>query len=94
MRPMRTGLEKIILEALQHTPPQEAPVLAWPFACGPAVANKTKPLRFEGGVLTIEVADSTWRAQLIDMAPQFLGRLNQLVSHKVDRLQFIVSTGK
>ncbi|HTD24023.1 MAG TPA: DUF721 domain-containing protein [Terriglobales bacterium] len=94
MQPMRTGLEKIILEALQHTPPQEAPVLAWPFACGPAVANKTRPLSFADGILTIEVADANWRAQLMDMAPQFLGRINQLVSLKVERLRFIVPTGK
>jgi predicted nucleic acid-binding Zn ribbon protein len=94
MQPMRTGLEKIILEALQHTPPQEAPVLAWPFACGPAVANKTRPLSFADGILTIEVADANWRAQLMDMAPQFLGRINQLVSLKVERLRFIVPPGK
>ncbi len=94
MQPVRTGLEKIVLDALQRTPLQEAPVLAWPFACGPAVAQKTRPLSFEDGILTVEVADSNWRAQLMDMAPQFLGRLNQLVSHKVERLNFIVSTGK
>jgi hypothetical protein len=51
-------------------------------------------LSFEDGVLTIEVVDSTWRAQLMDMAPQFLGRLNQLVSLKVERLNFIVPTRK
>lgn len=94
MQPMRSGLERIILDALERTPPQEAPVLAWPFACGVAVANKTRPLSFEDGILTIEVADSTWRSQLIDMAPQFLGRLNQLVSLKVERLNFIVPTKK
>ncbi len=76
MQPMRTGLEKIILDALQHTPPQETPVLAWPFACGPAVANKTRPVGFAEGILTVEVADANWRAQLIDMAPQFLGRIS------------------
>ncbi|HZR27942.1 MAG TPA: DUF721 domain-containing protein [Terriglobales bacterium] len=91
MQPLRTGLEKIVLEALQRTPPQEAPLLAWPFACGPAVAQKARALSFAEGILTIEVADAGWRTQLADMAPQFLARINQLVSVKVERLKFVVA---
>jgi len=91
MQPLRTGLEKIVLDALQRTPPQEAPLLAWPFACGPAVAQKARALSFADGILTIEVADAGWRAQLADMAPQFLARINQLVSLKVERLKFVVA---
>jgi predicted nucleic acid-binding Zn ribbon protein len=93
VQPLRTGLEKIVLDALQRTPPQEAPLLAWPFACGPAVAQKARALSFADGILTIEVADAGWRTQLTDMAPQFLARINQLVSVNVKRLCFIVSNG-
>ncbi len=92
MQPPRGGLEKIVLDALERTPPHETPVLAWPFAGGPAVALKTRALSFDKGVLTIAVVDTSWRAQLTDMAPQFLARINQLVSVKVERLQFVVST--
>jgi predicted nucleic acid-binding Zn ribbon protein len=91
MQPPRAGLEKIVLDALARTPPQETPVLAWPFACGPAVAEKTRALRFEDGVLTIEAADAGWRSQLTDMAPQFLARINQFTSAPVDRLNFVVA---
>lgn len=92
MQPLRTGLEKIVLEALQRTPPQEAPLLAWPFACGPAVAQKARALSFADGILTIEVADAGWRAQLTDMAPQFLARINQFSAMRVTRLHFLISS--
>jgi predicted nucleic acid-binding Zn ribbon protein len=91
MQPPRAGLEKIVLDALQRTPPHETPVLAWPFACGPAVAQKTRALTFDKGVLTIEAADAGWRAQLTDMAPEFLARINQFTGAQVMRLHFIVS---
>jgi len=91
MQPPRAGLEKIVLDALRRTSPQETPVLAWPFACGPAVAQKTRALSFEDGVLTVAVADAEWRAQLTDMAPEFLARINQLAPSRVERLHFIVS---
>jgi predicted nucleic acid-binding Zn ribbon protein len=91
MQPPRAGLEKIVLDALERTPAHETPVLAWPFACGPAVAQKTRALSFDNGVLTIEVADSGWRAQLTDMAPQFLARINQFTASRVTRLHFVIS---
>jgi len=37
------------------------------------------------------VADAEWRAQLTDMAPEFLARINQLAPSRVERLHFIVS---
>lgn len=92
MQPLREELEKIVAYALQRNAPEETPVLAWAFACGPAVAQKTRALSFENGILTIEAADVGWRAQLTDMSPQFLARLNQLASVKVERLRFTVST--
>ncbi len=91
MQPPRAGLEKIVLDALHRTQPHEAPVLAWPFACGPAVAQRTRALSFDKGVLTIAVADAGWQTQLKEMAPQFLARINQLVSIEVARLHFSVS---
>jgi predicted nucleic acid-binding Zn ribbon protein len=91
MQPTRAGLEKIVLDALQRTPPQETPVLAWPFACGPAVAQKTRAVSFDKGVLTIAAADAGWRAQLTDMAPEFLARINQFASTRIERLKFVVA---
>ncbi len=91
MQPPRAGLEKIVLDALLRTPAHETPVLAWPFACGPAVAEKTRALSFDNGVLIIEVADAGWRAQLTDMAPQFLARINQFAFARVTRLKFVVA---
>ena len=92
MQPLRAELEKIVADALQRNAPQETPVLAWPFACGPAVAQKTRAVNFESGTLTVEAADAGWRTQLTQMTPQFLVRLNQLASIKVERLRFTVST--
>ena len=90
MQPLRTDLEKIVLDALKRNVPEERPVLAWSLACGEAVAQKTRALSFENGTLTVEAADAGWRAQLASMAPQFLSRLNQFAAIKVERLHFTI----
>ena len=90
MQPLRAELEKIVLDALKRNPPEQTPVLAWSLACGPAVAQKTRAVSFEKGTLTVETAHAGWCTQLASMAPQFLSRLNQFASMKVERLHFMV----
>jgi Dna[CI] antecedent, DciA len=68
----------------------EAPLLAWPLACGTKVADRTRALSFVEGVLTVAVPDETWRSQLQSFTMQYLGALNQISSAKVDRIEFVV----
>ena len=53
-----SGLEKIVAQSLRQSPAADAPLLAWPVVCGSAVADRTRALSFEGGVLRVQVADA------------------------------------
>ncbi|HYE25837.1 MAG TPA: DUF721 domain-containing protein [Clostridia bacterium] len=87
----RNTLQKIVAEALNRLPAEQVPLAAWEFAAGKAVAEKTQALRFSEGVLTVEVPDATWRAQLQSMAPHFLSMLNQYSRQRIERLELLVS---
>lgn len=90
LRPARPGLDKLAASLLRGAPPAEAPLIAWPLACGPQVAAKTRALRYAAKVLTVEVPDAEWREQLRDLAPNYLGVLQRLLAGSVERIQFVL----
>ena len=93
-RPMEhaaAGLEKIMTHALRRVPANDAPVLAWPLACGHAVGQRTRALDFAQGILRVEVPDASWRAELKALAPQYVAVINRYVSESVKRIEFVVA---
>jgi len=82
-----TGLEKIVAQSLHRAPQAEAPLLAWPMACGHAVAERTRALDCVQGVLRVEVPDLSWRNELQALAPRYLAAINRYVS--VQRIEFV-----
>ena len=84
------GLQKIVMQVLQRADPAEMPMLAWPLACGRSVAGKTRALDCIAGVLRVEVSDQTWRAQLVNLVPQYLHSLEKMIGPKVQRIDFVV----
>ena len=84
------GLQKIVVDVLHRAPPEEMPMLAWPLVCGRSVSGKTKALDCIAGVLRVEVADKTWRAQLVGLVPQYLHALEKMIGPKVQRIDFVV----
>ena len=90
MEQASSGLEKIVAESVRRTPASDAPVLAWPAACGSAVAERTRVLGFAEGILRVEVADKGWRTELQALAPQYLAILNRYVGNRVQRIEFVV----
>jgi hypothetical protein len=94
-RPMEhagAGLEKIVATTLRRAPAGEAAVLAWPLACGHAVAARTRALEFVEGLLRVEVPDAGWRAELQALAPRYVAVINRYVSESVKRIEFIVAS--
>lgn len=85
------GLQKIVADALRRTPPGQAPGLAWPLACGTAVAERTKVLEFIEGVLRVQVPDAGWRVELQALSPQYLAVINRYTGESVKRIQFVVA---
>ena len=84
------GLETIIVKALRRGPARESALLAWPFACGSAVAERTRALSFSGGILRVEVADAEWRRELANLAPRYLALINKYSAVSVKRIEFVV----
>jgi predicted nucleic acid-binding Zn ribbon protein len=83
------GLEKIVAQSLRLAPPAEAPLLAWPVVCGSAVAERTRAVSFQEGVLQVEVADARWKAELQSLAPRYLAMINRYTTESVRRIEFV-----
>jgi predicted nucleic acid-binding Zn ribbon protein len=94
MRPVATGLEKVVARSLHKAKPGEAPLLAWPLACGSTVAERTRALDFSDGVLRVEVADIGWRKELQALAPRYVALINRYVADNVARVEFVIAARK
>ena len=84
------GLENIVAKALRRVPAGDSAMLAWPVACGSAVADRTRVLSFSDGVLRVEVADAGWRRELMHLAPRYLAVINKYSATAVKRIEFVV----
>ena len=90
MLPITPTLQKIAADLLQSAPANEAPLLAWPMACGSSVAGRTKALSFEDGVLTIAAVDKAWCTQLSSFSDSYLQTLNRICPTQVTKLRFVI----
>lgn len=84
------GLETIIAKSLHRAPAAESTLLAWPVACGSAVADRTRALSFSDGILRVEVSDAGWRRELVNLAPRYLALVNKYSAASVKRIEFVV----
>jgi len=85
-----TRLESIVAKALHLAPAQESPLLAWPVACGSAVAERTRAVAFSSGILRVEVSDAGWRHELTSLAPRYVAIINRYSAAQVRRIEFVV----
>jgi len=85
------GLEKIVAQSLRQAPAAEAPLMAWPLVCGSAVAERSRAVSFEDGVLRVEVADARWKSELQSLAPRYLAAINRYTTEAVRRIEFVVT---
>lgn len=83
-------LGAIVANALHRAPAEESPLLAWPVACGSAVAERTRAVSFADGVLRVEVADVGWRRELAALAPHYVATINRYSAAAVRRIEFVV----
>jgi malonyl CoA-acyl carrier protein transacylase len=84
------GLESVIAKALHRAPAEQSALLAWPIACGSAVAKRTRALGFSDGILRVEVADAGWRRELVSLAPRYVALINKYSATSVKRIEFVV----
>jgi hypothetical protein len=84
------ALEKIVSDALHRAPATESPLLAWPVACGSAVADRTCAVAFANGILRVEVADAGWQRELTTLAARYVAAINRYSATTVQRIEFVV----
>jgi len=82
-------LEKVVAMTLRRT--DEAPILAWPVACGSAVAIRSRAVSFASGVLQVQVPDAGWRAELRHLAPHYVAAINKCSAVPVHRIEFTIA---
>ena len=85
-------LESIVAKAVHLAPAQESPLLAWPVACGSAVADRTKAVSFSAGILRVEVSDAEWRHELSSLAQRYLAAVNRYSATPVRWIEFVVKS--
>jgi hypothetical protein len=88
MKHARATLRKIFSDTIRRDP-DNAPLLAWPLACGAKTAERTNAVGFADGVLTVTVPDETWRHQLQSLGAQYLAALNQITPQPVSKIDFV-----
>jgi hypothetical protein len=87
-----SGIETIVARAIHRAPAAQSPLLAWPVACGSAVADRTRALDFSNGILRVEVADAGWRRELANLASRYLAVVNKYSGTTVRRIEFVVKS--
>ena len=91
MQHARGTLKKIFTQNVCAKAGDEAPLLAWPVACGGSVAANTRAISFIDGTLMVVVPDAVWRNQLQFMSQQYLAGLNQIAGPMVRSISFVVA---
>jgi len=94
MLPISSSLQKIAADLLRSAAPNEAPLLAWPIACGASVSERTRAVSFADGVLTIGAPDKAWCTQLDSFSSSYLQKLNGICPAKISQLRFIIEKEK
>jgi hypothetical protein len=97
VEPIAATLERVVARGLKRAKTanaDEAPMLAWPLACGSAVAERTRAMKFRAGVLWVEVPDAGWRAELVRLAPHYISAINKYSPAPVERIEFVISASK
>ena len=90
MQHASSTLKKIFAETLRQQVGDDAPLLAWPLACGTKVAEKTSAIGYADEVLTVEVPDAAWQHQLQGLHHQYLAALKPLSTQPVNVIKFVV----
>jgi hypothetical protein len=90
MKHVGTTLKKIFAETIRREAGDDAPLLAWPLACGSKVAQKTSAIGYADGLLTVEVPDANWQQQLQGLHQQYLAALRPTSTRPVNAIKFVV----
>jgi predicted nucleic acid-binding Zn ribbon protein len=88
VQPISIDLDRVKRDLLRQLSAPEAAREAWAMVSGSSVAQKTKVVSFEAGVLTIEVPSREWCSELESLRAQYLQKLSLICPAKIESLRF------
>ena len=88
MQAARRDLKSLAARVFKDAPTEEAVLLAWPLVCGSAVAERTRAVDFQDGVLRIEVSDRGWQSQLEAFSSHYRHKISELLNVNVSRISY------
>lgn len=89
MQSARNTLRHIYANTVSRSAGEDAPLLAWPVACGGRIARRTVAVSYRDGELAVRVPDKIWSRQLQQFCPQYVAALNELSRQKVKSIRFL-----
>ena len=89
MHHARATLSNIYATTVQRVAGEQAPVIAWPLACGSKIAQRTSALGCINGELAVRVPDKLWRSELQSLSDRYVAALNQMSRQKVKSIRFV-----
>lgn len=85
-QPLGAVLDRLVKARGWQQPAAEATVFgAWERVVGPDVAQHSRPVKLEGGELTVEARSTAWATQLRLLAASLLQQIAREVGHNVVR---------
>jgi hypothetical protein len=90
MENMREMLKKNLARSLDALPATDRLHAAWPVACGKAMADRGEILRFEDGIVLVEVRDAVWLEQMRSMRGVLESELAKIAGVKIAGIHFEV----
>ena len=94
MEGMRDLLRATMGRSLRTMSEEDRLAVAWPIACGKAMAERGDVLGFADGVLRMQVADRLWLQQMMSMRSQLAAELSRIAKVYVREIHFEVTRNK
>lgn len=85
---IRSVLRSSLARSLRTLSDHDRLSVAWPVACGRAMAEHGEIVGFSGGVLEVEVADAAWLHQMVNMRGQLTAEMSRIAGVRVREIHF------
>lgn len=88
MEGMRDLLKRSLVKSLREMPDEDKIVVAWPVACGKAMAERGTVVGYSKGVVLVEVADAAWLRQMLSIQGQLAWEIGRISGVRVRGIDF------
>jgi hypothetical protein len=88
MQPLRQALRQTLRRSLRDMGEEDRLALAWPVACGSALAGRAEVVRYDEGILTLAVASREWLSEFEQLAALLTSDLRRVSGVQLAAIHF------